>query len=150
MSVKISIVKTFSSAHFLIGHEKCGRIHGHNWKVKVIVEGELEEHGWVIDFTILKNITDELLNKFDHKMLLPNSINYKDDGGNLNFTANSKKYSFPKEDCVIVPIGNVTCENLAYLLHNELKEILKNFKNIHGLEVMVNERDEQGAAFSGW
>ncbi|PIN66866.1 MAG: 6-pyruvoyl tetrahydropterin synthase [Candidatus Altarchaeum sp. CG12_big_fil_rev_8_21_14_0_65_33_22] len=147
MGIKISIVKNFSSAHFLIGHEKCGRIHGHNWKVKVEVEGELEERGWVIDFTLLKNIADELLNKFDHKMLLPDSINYDDDRKNLNFTANSKKYSFPKEDCVIVPIGNVTCENMSYFLHKELWEILKKFKNIHGLEIKVNERDEQGAAF---
>ncbi len=147
MGIKISIVKNFSSAHFLIGHEKCGRIHGHNWKVKVEVEGELEEHGWVIDFTLLKNITDELLNKFDHKMLLPNSIAYDYTCENLNFTTNSKKYSLPKEDCVIVPIGNITCENLAYFLHKELWQILKKFKNIHNLEIKVNERDEQGAAF---
>jgi len=150
MSVKISIVKNFSSAHFLLGHAKCGRIHGHNWKVKVEIEGDLEEHGWVIDFTVLKGITDELLNKFDHKMLLPDSITYEYINENLNFTANSKKYSFPKEDCVILPIKNVTCENMSCLLHRELKENLKNFKNIHGLEVVVYERDEQGAAFSGW
>ncbi len=152
MSIKISIVKNFSSAHFLIGHEKCGRIHGHNWKVKVIVEGELEEHGWVMDFTVLKKVVDELLNRYDHKLLLPNSISYNENGikGNLNFIANSKKYSFPKEDCVIVPIANVTCENLSILIHSELKKILKNFTNIYGLEVIVNERDEQGASFSGW
>lgn len=150
MSIKISIVKNFSSAHFLIEHEKCGRIHGHNWKVKVIIEGELEEHGWVMDFTVLKKVVDELLNKYDHKMLLPNSISYDENSikGNLSFSVNSKRYSFPKEDCVILPIANVTCENLSMLLHNELKKFLKNFGNIHGLEVIVNEREEQGASFS--
>lgn len=148
MGTKISIVKNFSSAHFLLGHEKCGSIHGHNWKVKVEVEGEVEEHGWVIDFTLLKNITEELLDKFDHKILLPNSITYNYNNENLDFIANSKKYSFPKEDCVILPINNVTCENFAYFLHNELWKILKKFRNIHSLEVTVNEKDDQGAAFS--
>ncbi len=150
MGIKVSITKNFSSAHFLIGHPKCGRIHGHNWKVKVIVEGELNEHGWVIDFTVLKHITDELLDKLDHKIMVPDSINYEHSNKNLNFTVNSKRYSFPEEDCIILPVKNVTCENLAQFLYKELKENLKNFKNIHSLEVEVYEKDEQGAGFSGW
>jgi len=70
MSIKNSIVKNFSSAHFLIGHEKCGRIHGHNWKVQVHVVAErLNEIDIAVDFHDLKKWTKEILEQLDHGFL---------------------------------------------------------------------------------
>ena len=49
---------------------KCFNIHGHTYKLFVTVSGELT-NGMIINFTYLKQIvTRNVLNKFDHKILL--------------------------------------------------------------------------------
>ncbi len=59
----------FESAHQLTNayEEKCNAsIHGHNWKVKIVIETEkLSKRNMVIDFSELKDV----LNAFDHKNL---------------------------------------------------------------------------------
>ena len=58
----------FSSAHQLTNayDDKCNAsIHGHNWKVKIIIETKKLKNSMVIDFTKLKEIVDEL----DHRNL---------------------------------------------------------------------------------
>jgi len=69
---------TFDSAHYLTDyHGKCEQMHGHTYKLKVTVEGEIQENGMVIDFALLKQIVkNRVLNKLDHKMLndvIPNA-----------------------------------------------------------------------------
>ncbi|MFN3527575.1 MAG: 6-pyruvoyl trahydropterin synthase family protein [Candidatus Altarchaeaceae archaeon] len=147
--MEVKITKFFSAAHFLINHEKCGKIHGHNWKVIAYIDGKVNEKGWVIDFIVLKKIIDEILDKYDHKLLLPNSLNFQiDEKDNIvAFEANEKKYKIPKDDCVILNVNNITCENLSILLCSELKEKLKNY-NIKGIEkigIEIEEREGQGA-----
>ena len=39
----LGVSETFDSAHFLPNHPKCGRIHGHTYKVEIEVEGELKK-----------------------------------------------------------------------------------------------------------
>lgn len=47
------------------GH-KCGRMHGHTWKVEVWVAGELDDdRGWFMDFAEI----DEVYNRFVHRKL---------------------------------------------------------------------------------
>lgn len=60
---------TFDSAHFLTKyHGKCEHLHGHTYKLRVTVEGKVQENGLVIDFVILKKIVKEqILNKYDHR-----------------------------------------------------------------------------------
>ena len=61
----------FDSAHFLTQyHGKCEHLHGHTYKLRVTVEGELQTNGLVIDFLILKKIVkDKIIDKFDHRCL---------------------------------------------------------------------------------
>lgn len=60
-----------SSAHQLMNYNgPCENLHGHNWKIQMLVEGnELDDAGLVIDFKDLKSILSEELNKYDHKYL---------------------------------------------------------------------------------
>jgi 6-pyruvoyltetrahydropterin/6-carboxytetrahydropterin synthase len=62
---------TFDSAHFLTKyHGKCEYLHGHTYKLRVTVEGEIQENGLVIDFVILKKLVKEkVVDKFDHRSL---------------------------------------------------------------------------------
>ncbi len=64
----IGVSETFSAAHYIPGHWKCGKTHGHNFKVEVEIEGEIKD-GMVMDFYDLKKILKEILEKYDHDLL---------------------------------------------------------------------------------
>ena len=63
----------FESAHSLpnvpSGH-KCARLHGHSFRVRVTVEGEVgERSGWVLDFAELKAAVQPTIDELDHRLL---------------------------------------------------------------------------------
>ncbi len=61
----------FAASHHLRNyHGKCENMHGHNWRVLVIVEGrKLDAGGMLIDFGILKREILDVLSALDHKNL---------------------------------------------------------------------------------
>lgn len=68
---EVSITKTFSAAHSLkeIGG-RCEGLHGHNYRVQVVVASEdLNNEGLVMDFRLIKKITEGALDNLDHKHL---------------------------------------------------------------------------------
>ena len=67
----LKIVDYFAAAHNLINYKgKCEELHGHNWKVEVIVKGnKLDNAGMLIDFKILKKYLKEVLDNLDHKYI---------------------------------------------------------------------------------
>jgi 6-pyruvoyltetrahydropterin/6-carboxytetrahydropterin synthase len=68
---ELKIISHFAAAHQLRGFEGgCENLHGHNWKIEVYVSGrKLEQDGLLIDFRIIKERTECLLNEMDHKFL---------------------------------------------------------------------------------
>ncbi len=71
MKYLIEVKADFAAAHIVRGHlGKCARLHGHNWKVQVVVECQtLNELGMAIDFADLKNIVHEVIDPLDHQFL---------------------------------------------------------------------------------
>jgi len=67
----MKIITDFSAAHLLRGYPGvCSRLHGHNWKVEVIVRAkELDSIGMGLDFSDIKKATKELIKKLDHRNL---------------------------------------------------------------------------------
>jgi len=68
---ELKVTTHFAAAHQLtmVG-EKCENLHGHNWKVEVMVAGEkLNEASVLIDFGVLKAHVKEIINQLDHKFL---------------------------------------------------------------------------------
>jgi 6-pyruvoyltetrahydropterin/6-carboxytetrahydropterin synthase len=61
----------FEAAHCLPGHEKCGKVHGHTYKLTVEVEGVIGPvTGMVIDYHELASVVkSEVLDIFDHRYL---------------------------------------------------------------------------------
>ena len=72
----IKVKSEFSGAHNLRNYDgKCENLHGHNWKVEVTVSTEtLDEAGMAIDFTLLKQKTNDIIKQLDHQYL--NEIPY--------------------------------------------------------------------------
>src|SRR4051794_32811894 len=67
----VSVEETFSAGHALRGYKgKCENPHGHNYRVRVNVEGEkLDSIGLLLDFGHLKRILRDLIAGVDHKFL---------------------------------------------------------------------------------
>lgn len=64
---------SFDSAHKLDWHKgKCRNLHGHTYKLQVLIQGELNEQGIVMDFKELDDKVKAVLEKLDHAYL--NSI----------------------------------------------------------------------------
>lgn len=62
----------FDSAHQLIEYNgKCENLHGHTYKLRVTLKGEVDKKtGMIIDFTIFKKIVnDNIIEKLDHNYL---------------------------------------------------------------------------------
>ncbi|MBO8158364.1 MAG: 6-carboxytetrahydropterin synthase QueD [Thermosyntropha sp.] len=69
---ELGVIQEFAAAHKLNNYEgNCRNIHGHTWKVEIVVEGEkLDENGMLIDFRELKKIAACLIaEKYDHRFL---------------------------------------------------------------------------------
>lgn len=64
--MRLGITDNVDCAHFLPGHPKCGQLHGHTYKVEVIIEGEAKD-GMIVDFADLKAQTRAVLSQYDHR-----------------------------------------------------------------------------------
>jgi 6-pyruvoyltetrahydropterin/6-carboxytetrahydropterin synthase len=64
--VKLGIAEHVDCAHFLPGHPKCGRLHGHTYRVEVTITGD-HRSGMVIDFADFKAAVRAVLAEFDHR-----------------------------------------------------------------------------------
>jgi 6-pyruvoyltetrahydropterin/6-carboxytetrahydropterin synthase len=113
---------SFASAHQLSGlpdGHKCGRLHGHNYTVDVIIQSQaLDETGFVIDYGELSFVKDFIDKEIDHK--------------NLNDI-----FDF-----------QTTAENLAQYFYFHFKTLLKaKRENIILSEVIVTETPKTFASY---
>jgi 6-pyruvoyltetrahydropterin/6-carboxytetrahydropterin synthase len=58
----------FEASHRLLHYEgKCARLHGHQWRAEVWIEGEADpETGILVDYNCIK----EAVQRFDHQVIL--------------------------------------------------------------------------------
>jgi 6-pyruvoyltetrahydropterin/6-carboxytetrahydropterin synthase len=64
--MRLGVTDHIDCAHTLRGHPKCGQLHGHTYRVEVVVEGEMRD-GMVVDFADLKGQVRSVLSRFDHR-----------------------------------------------------------------------------------
>jgi len=73
MNVEIAQSFRFEAAHFLPNvppEHRCLRVHGHSYKVDVVVSGPLDPvSGWVVDFYDIEAAFKPLLSTLDHHLL---------------------------------------------------------------------------------
>jgi len=68
---QVSVEETFSAGHALRGYRgKCENVHGHNYRVQITLEGpELDQIGLLVDFTHVKRVIRELIQRLDHQFI---------------------------------------------------------------------------------
>src|SRR5688500_20355402 len=155
---RVSVTKdylVFASAHFITfaGH-RCEGLHGHNYRARVTIEGDLNQESWfVFDFVELKKIMRRLCDEIDHLVLLPlksTRVQVVEDGDVVNVAVDGKpRYVFPRRDCALLPIPNTTVEMLAELLTNRLRAELETTgaRGVTAIEMEVEENFGQSATY---
>ena len=155
---RVSVTKdylVFASAHFITfaGH-RCEGLHGHNYRVRVTIEGGLNEEAWfVFDFVELKRIMKRLCDEIDHLVLLPlesDRVTVVEDGETVQVSVDGKaRYLFPRRDCALLPIPNTTVAMLAKLLTTRLRNELEagGAKALTAIEMEVEENFGQTAVY---
>ena len=155
---RVSVTKdylVFASAHFITfaGH-RCEGLHGHNYRVRVTIEGALNEEAWfVFDFVELKGIMKKLCDEIDHLVLLPlesDRVGVVEDGEVVRVSVDGKpRYTFPRRDCALLPIPNTTVEMLAELLTTRLRAEFETTgaRGVTAIEMEVEENFGQSAIY---
>jgi 6-pyruvoyltetrahydropterin/6-carboxytetrahydropterin synthase len=157
-SYRVAVTKdylVFASAHFITfaGH-RCEPLHGHNYRVGVVLEGALDGESWyVVDFSVLKAVLRRLVNEIDHRVLLPRRnprIALATREGSVSVAVDgTQKYVFPEEDCALLDITNTTVEMLAEYLAGRVRAELAaaGARNLTAIELEVEENFGQSAIY---
>lgn len=122
-------VHVFCAGHFItLSDELCEPVHGHNWTVGVDVAGEPDGHGMVIDFIALRDALTAIVSRLDHRMLLPTRnprltvATERGPFGGAEVTVRfaDRRWVFPADECVLLPLVNTTAEWIAAWIGAEL------------------------------
>jgi 6-pyruvoyltetrahydropterin/6-carboxytetrahydropterin synthase len=139
----------FSAAHFItFNGNVCERLHGHNYRVEVLVFGELDENQYVVDFIALRDSLQNIVTELDHHMLLPTdhpSIRVVPSDAEVEVTFEERRWVFPRGDCVLLPVSNTTAELLARYIGRRLIDDFERSTHtrINRLQVAVDENSGQ-------
>ena len=152
---KVAITKedlVFAAAHFITfaGH-RCEKLHGHNYRASLFVEGGLEAESWfVVDFSAVKKVMRALTGELDHRVLLPRDnpkLAIAEKNGSVHVAFDGQpRYVFPAGDCIILPIPNTTVEMLAQDLAGRVRSELRAM-HLRTIEVEVEENFGQSASY---
>jgi len=70
--MKISKKIEFEACHHLPDEKcygECSKMHWHSYKLETIIEGDITDKGWVINFSDLKTAIEEATKDYDHGFL---------------------------------------------------------------------------------
>lgn len=143
----------FSCSHFtILGPDRAERLHGHNYQMKVSiqVDGTNEKLGFAFDFNDVKPIIRALCDELDERILLASQSPYlklKSEAGAVEVQFSKKRYVFPMEDILTLPLVNITSEELARYSGERFKKDFAHLKYWTSLEVNVEETRGQSVSY---
>ncbi|MBE6524970.1 MAG: 6-pyruvoyl tetrahydropterin synthase family protein [Thermoplasmata archaeon] len=138
----------FSACHFIPHHDKCSRLHGHSYILRLRLEGDIGENGMVMDFVALKKQLKAFVDEFDHKTILPGNspdvkLTISDDS--VEAISCGKRYVFPLMDVVIIDVSNTTAEEMTKLMVNRMVSEVEFPSNVRSVAVGLDEERGQTA-----
>ncbi len=150
---KVRVTKdhlVFSAAHFITFNGNiCERLHGHNWRVAVVVEGPLDENAYVFDFIALRDATQAIVNELDHRMLLPTqhpTICVAQSNAEVEARFEQRRWVFPADECILLPVRNTTAELIGHWIAERLITDLElHHSRLDAVSVEVEENFGQWA-----
>ncbi|HIF30369.1 MAG: 6-pyruvoyl tetrahydropterin synthase family protein [Pirellulaceae bacterium] len=142
---------TFSAAHFItFAGNVCERLHGHNYGLVAEITGPLDENEYVVDFIALRDGLKSIVSDLDHHMLLPTThaaLAVRTEGTEVHVDfQGEKRWVFPAEDCLLLPVSNTTAERLAQYIGQRLLAILGDIP-LTRIRIAVDENHGQWASW---
>lgn len=144
----------FSAGHFTIfSATERESLHGHNYQVYCALEVLVEDNGLSFDYRRYKAKLRELCLKVDQTFLLAGESKFariEEESEYLFFYFNQEKIPFLKKDVTVLPVKNITVEELSEWFVKELKSDLEGLKQdkIKSITVKVFSGPGQGCGFS--
>jgi 6-pyruvoyltetrahydropterin/6-carboxytetrahydropterin synthase len=120
---EVTVEQTFAAGHALRNYKgKCENVHGHNFRVQVVIEGDrLDDTGLLVDFIDVKQTMRGIIDRLDHVFL---------------------------NDIAPFDIKNPSAENIAEYFHQEMTRGLNGAPvPIRVREVKVWETEIQSATY---
>lgn len=143
----------FNAAHFIAYRGFRERLHGHNYRVSVRMEGPVGGDGYVVDFGDIKRAARDVCSSLNERVIVPmlsDVITTRIEEGQVHMTCeDGTRFSFPEADCVLLPIRHSSAEELAEYVGQRLKAALPILveRGVTVLEVGVAEAPNQEARF---
>jgi 6-pyruvoyltetrahydropterin/6-carboxytetrahydropterin synthase len=126
----------FSAGHFTVfSATERERLHGHNFSVAAALTSRIGADGLAIDYGIYKRQLLALCQKYNEYFLLPDRsphLRIERRGEHVIAHFNGDEIPFLSKDVLVLPIPNVTIEQLSGLLLEELVA----FRNAEGHDMV--------------
>jgi 6-pyruvoyl-tetrahydropterin synthase len=138
----------FSAAHFIAYPGFRERLHGHNYRVSIALQGQLGPQGYVVDFGIVKRIARRLCEQLDEHVLIPvrsDCLSVQEEGDSVILRYEQDEFRFPRGDVRLLPIVHTSVEELAQYLSGELRRELEaeQVGPLEAIEIGVEETTGQ-------
>lgn len=98
-------------------------LHGHHYGVYLALTTWVEDNGLTFDYRYYKKRIHSLCQHLNQTFLMPENspfLTCKEDETYFYFTFNGKTMPFLKEDVTLMPLSNITVEELSRWFVNEL------------------------------
>ena len=114
----------FSAAHYTIfSASERERLHGHNYSVSARIVAPMGDNGFSADYNVYKTRLATLCDSIDEYMLLAGESPYQqiaEAGSCYRVSYAEEEMLFLQSDTLVLPISNVTVEELSYFLLQQL------------------------------
>lgn len=143
----------FSSGHFtILSAHKRERLHGHNFTVYAAITARVDRLGMAFDYRYYKKKLLDLCAELNEYFLLPGQSDYVNlayDGPYCYVHFNDEKIPFLINDIKILPISNVTVEELSRWFIEKILEDQQALKqhSIVGFKVKVYTNPGQSGSY---
>lgn len=142
----------FSAGHFTIfSATRRERLHGHNFQVTAKIKAQVtEDRGMAFDYGVYKEILRSLCKELDSYFLLPTQSPYlriEEENDHYYAFFNDEKIPFLKKDVLLLPLRNISVEELAKWFVQHLVADQENIKThrVIGITIQVFSGPGQSA-----
>ncbi len=133
----ITLSKTFrwEMAHRLQFHQSgCRNIHGHSYEMDVIISGEPDENGMLLEYGLLKARVKPVVDELDHAFLC--------------CSRDELIVPFLKQSPfkVVYVDFETTAENIVFYMIDKIKPLIRPFFHIRSLKIIIRETTTSSAS----
>ena len=141
----------FSACHFIPRHEKCSRLHGHTYILRLRIEGDIGKDGMVMDFVELKRELRKFGAELDHRVLLPgksDEVILTVGQTSVDVVCGNDRYMFPAKDVVILEVPTTTAEEMTRMMVERMVSDIEFPSNVRTVAIGLDEERGQTAWFT--